>query len=289
MPLLRTPDARSLDVTVTGPAGAVPLLFHHGTPSSTVQIRAMQRAAAARGLRLVTWSRPGYGGSTRRPGRRVVDDADDVALLLDHLGADRCVVAGWSGGGPHALASGARLPESVAGVLCIAGAAPWDGDGLDFLAGMGEQNLEEFAHAVAGEDDLRPYLEAEAGGLRDVDAEGLVAGLTTLLPPVDQAVLTDEYGADLAAGMREAMRTGVDGWLDDDLALVRGWGFGLDEVRVPTFVWQGEEDLMVPSAHGHWLADHLPRATAHLLPGEGHLSVGLGSLATMLDELVATL
>jgi pimeloyl-ACP methyl ester carboxylesterase len=286
---LRTPDGRTLDVLVGGPDDAVPLLFHHGTPGSVVPYRAMQRAAADRSLRLVTWSRPGYGSSTRRAGRRVVDDADDVAVLLDHLGAERCVVAGWSGGGPHALASAARLPDRVAGVLCIAGAAPWDGSGLDFLSGMGEQNLEEFAAAVAGEAPLRRYLDADAEGLRDADAAGIVASLTTLLPPVDRAVVTAEYGDDLAAQLREGLRTGVDGWLDDDLALTRGWGFDLDEVGVPTFVWQGSEDLMVPFAHGRWLAAHLPHVTPHLLPGEGHLSVGLGALDAMLDELVRTL
>jgi pimeloyl-ACP methyl ester carboxylesterase len=287
--ILRTPDGRSLDVAVSGPDGAVPLLFHHGTPGSRVPVRALQRAATDRSLRLVTWSRPGYGGSTRRPGRRVVDDADDVAVLLDHLEADRCLVAGWSGGGPHALASAARLPERVVGVLCIAGAAPSTVDGLDFLAGMGEQNLEEFGAARAGEAELRAYLERDAEGLRDVRAEGVVAEMASLLPPVDRAALTSEYGEDLAAGLRESVRTGVDGWLDDDLAMTGSWGFDVGEVEVPAFVWQGEEDLMVPFAHGRWLAHHLPHAVPHLLPGEGHLSVALGALDQMLDELVATL
>uniref|UniRef100_UPI004072AFFC Pimeloyl-ACP methyl ester carboxylesterase n=1 Tax=Microlunatus sagamiharensis TaxID=546874 RepID=UPI004072AFFC len=289
MTTLRTPDGRSLDVALDGPADGVPLLFHHGTPGSAVPVRAMQRAATARGLRLVTWSRPGYGSSTRRPGRRVVDDADDVTAVLDHLRAERCVVAGWSGGGPHALAGAVRLPDRVAGVLCIAGVAPWDAEGLDLLAGMGEQNVEEFSLAVAGEEGLRPYLEAEAGGLRDADPAGVVAGLSSLLPAVDVAALTDEYGEDMAAGMREALRTGVDGWLDDDLAFVRGWGFAPEDVAVPVSLWQGADDLMVPFAHGRWLAAHLPRVSAHLLEGEGHLSVGLGALDAMLDELVATL
>jgi pimeloyl-ACP methyl ester carboxylesterase len=225
--ILRTPDGRSLDVAVTGPEGAVPLLFHHGTPGSRVPVRAMQRAATDRSLRLVTWSRPGYGGSSRRPGRRVVDDADDVALLLEHLGADRCLVAGWSGGGPHALASGARLPDRVAGVLCIAGAGPavaMEASGTDFLEGMGEQNHEEFGAARAGEAALRAYLERDAAGLRDVQAEGVVAEMASLLPPVDRAVLTSEYGEDLAAAWRESVRSGVDGWLDDDLAMVAPWG-----------------------------------------------------------------
>ncbi|SEQ71353.1 alpha/beta fold hydrolase [Microlunatus flavus] len=289
MPLLRTPDGRDLDVLVSGPEDGVPLLFHHGTPASSVPLRAWSRAAQERGLRLVTWSRPGYGSSTRRPGRRVVDDADDVAVLLDHLGAGRCVTAGWSGGGPHALAAGARLPDRVAGVLTVAGAAPSTAPDLDFLAGMGEQNHEEFGAAYAGEDALRAYLERDAEGLRDVSADGIVAAMASLLPPADRAVLTAEFGEDLAAALRESVRTGVDGWLDDDLALVRDWGFAPDDVTVPTFVWQGSDDLMVPPAHGRWLASRLPRATGHLPDGEGHLSVALGAVGPMLDELVSCL
>ena len=154
---------------------------------------------------------------------------------------------------------------------------------------MGEQNVEEVSLAVAGEERLRPYLEAEAGGLRDADAEGIVTGLSTLLPAVDVAALTDEYGEDMAAGMREALRTGVDGWLDDDLAFVRGWGFTPEDVAVPTSLWQGADDLMVPFAHGRWLGTRLPHVSAHLLEGEGHLSVGLGALDAMLDELVSYL
>ena len=289
MTTLSTPDGRLLDVWVSGPEGAVPLLFHHGTPSSGLPLRALQRATSTRGLRLVSWSRPGYGGSTRRPGRRVVDDADDVAVVLDHLGAERCLAAGWSGGGPTALASAVRLPGRVAGVLSISGAAPADVEGLDFLAGMGEQNHVEFAAARGGETELRAYLEAEVEVLRDVQPSGLAAAMETLLPPVDRSALSGEYGEDLAATIRESVRTGVEGWLDDDLAQIADWGFAVEEVGVPTFVWQGEQDLMVPAAHGRWLAEHLPLATAHLLDGEGHVSVASHRLDAMLDELVATL
>jgi pimeloyl-ACP methyl ester carboxylesterase len=289
MTAIELPDGRALDVEVTGPDGGLPLVFHHGTPSAVPQLRAMQRAAHARGLRRVTFSRPGYGSSTRRAGRAVADVAEDVAAILDHLGAARCLVAGWSGGGPHALATGARLPERVAGVLVIAGVAPHDATGLDFLAGMGEQNIEEFGLARRGEAALRPYLEADAEQLRGADVAGLIAGMSTVLPEVDRAVLSDEYGADLAANFAEALGTGVDGWLDDDLAFTAPWGFAPEEIAVPTFVWQGGADLMVPVAHARWLAAHIPGAIAHIEPGEGHLSIALGALEPMLDELVATL
>jgi pimeloyl-ACP methyl ester carboxylesterase len=110
--------------------------------------------------------------------------------------------------------------------------------------------------------------------------------MQTLLPDVDKAVLTGEFGEDLAASFRESVRTGVEGWLDDELAFTSPWGFGLDEISAPVMIWQGSADLMVPFAHGQWLAARLPGASAHLEEGEGHLSVGLGALGRMLDELV---
>ncbi|WP_305788718.1 alpha/beta fold hydrolase [Symbioplanes lichenis] len=282
-------DGRRLDVVVTGPVDGVPLVFQHGTPGAARPFRYMERAAHERGLRFVTFSRAGYGASTRAPGRAVVDVAADVQDVLDHLGVSRCLVAGWSGGGPHALATAARLPERVAGVLVIAGAAPYEGAGLDFLAGMGEDNIAEFGAAARGEQELRPYLEKEAEGMRGADADGLIAGMSSLLPPVDRAVLTDEFGVDLAANFTEALSAGVDGWLDDDLAFTRDWGFDLAEITAPVFVWQGSEDLMVPYAHGRWLAAHIPGVTAHLEQGEGHLSIAVGAFGRMLDELVTVL
>ena len=171
----------------------------------------------------------------------------------------------------------------------MAGVGPYDADDLDFTAGMGEQNVEEFELGLGREAALRPSLEEQLPELQHVDAAGLIEALSTLLPDVDRAVITDEYGADLAAHMHEGLRTGVDGWLDDSLLFTEPWGFGLDEIAVPAFVWQGSEDLMVPFAHGGWLAEHIPGATAHLMTGEGHLSIVVGQIGPMLDELTGTL
>jgi len=289
MTIIKLPDGRDLDVDVSGPEDGIPLVFHHGTPGSVRQFRTIQRAVHDRGLRLVTFSRPGYGDSTRQPGRRVVDAAADVGVVLAHLSAPRCVVAGWSGGGPHALATGTRLPEQVAGILCIAGIAPYDAEGLNFFEGMGEQNVDDFGLVLRGEEAMRPSYEADAEGLRHTDAAGLIKGLGTLLPDVDRAAFTAEFGEDMAANFAEGLRTGVDGWVDDDLAFVAPWGFSLAEIAVPTFVWQGSADLMVPFAHGQWLATHVPGATAHLLQGEGHVSISMGALDRMLEELLTTL
>ena len=283
---VRLPDGRRLDMRVSGPADGFPLMFHHGTPGAATPVRALERAAHKRGLRLVTTSRPGYGDSSRQPGRLVADVVADTAAVLAAIGAERCLVAGWSGGGPHALACGARLGAAAA-VLVIAGVAPREAEGLDWTAGMGQENITEFSAAVQGEDTLRSYLLQEREQLKGITAADLASSLETLLPDVDRAVLTGEFAEDMAASFREAVRMGAEGWLDDDLAFVGPWGFDLEEISVPVMIWQGSADLMVPFSHGQWLASQLPAASAHLQPGEGHLSVGLGALDHMLDELVA--
>jgi pimeloyl-ACP methyl ester carboxylesterase len=286
---VRLPDGRHLDVRITGPADGLPLVFHHGTPGAGTPLQAVERSAHERGLRLLTTSRPGYGDSTRQAGRRVVDVVADTNAVLAAVGTDVCLVAGWSGGGPHALACAARLAPAAAAAVVIAGVAPYDADGLDFLAGMGQENLEEFEAALQGESHLRPYLVAAAEHLKDVSGADVISSLDTLLPDVDRAVLTGEFADDVASGFREGLRIGVDGWLDDDLAFTSQWGFDLAEITIPTMLWQGSADRMVPFAHGQWLSAHLPGASVHLGQGEGHLSIGVGAIDRILDELLAAI
>jgi pimeloyl-ACP methyl ester carboxylesterase len=281
------PDGRLLDIYVSGPEGGLPLVFHHGTPGARTPERAIERAAHARGLRYVSASRPGYGSSTRLAGRRVSDAVGDTKALLTALGADECVVAGHSGGGPHALACAAGL-AGVQATLVIASPAPPDAAGLDLLAGMGRDNVVEFTKAFAGETDLRPYLEAQRAELVGVDADQLAAGMAALLPEVDLAAMTDEAGEDLVASFGEALREGIDGWVDDDLAFVTPWGFPAAAIKSPVTLWQGDADLMVPFAHGRWLADTIPGVDANLLAGEGHISIAVGEPDRLLDALLAS-
>jgi pimeloyl-ACP methyl ester carboxylesterase len=288
MSTIDLPDGRELELEVSGPERGPVIVFHHGTPGASSPLPAHVRAAAAVGHRLVSTSRPGYSVSTRHEGRTVADVVADTAEVLDHLGVDTCLTMGWSGGGPHALACGALLPDRVRGVLVIAGVAPYDAEGLDFLAGMGPENVVEFGAAVQGEASLRPYLEEQQPALASISPEEVAAALGGLVPPVDVASMTGELAECLAAEFRQGLARGVDGWLDDDLAFARDWGFELSSVAAPTYLWQGSEDLMVPFAHGQWLAEHIPGVVAHLEQGQGHLSIAVGATDRMLDELVAS-
>lgn len=283
-------DGRGLDLRTTGPADGRVLLYFHGTPGSGHVDDGLAAAAADRGLRVVSWSRPGYSTSSRQPGRTIASVAADAAEVLDHLGAATALAAGWSGGGPHALAVGALLPGRIEGVACLAGVAPYaeSAGSLDFLAGMGEDNVDEFGAAMQGEGPVREYLEgSHVDALRVAQGAEIVEQIGSLLPAVDRAWIGAEFGSDLATSFHEALAVSADGWVDDDLAFVRPWGFDLAAIDVPVSLWQGSEDLMVPFAHGRWLAAAMPRARAHLLDGDGHLSVVLGRVGEILDDLVA--
>jgi len=207
---------RRLEVLVSGPESALPLVFHNGTPAGLVAFEPMLAAAADRGLRTVMYARPGYGASTPSPGRSVADAAGDVAAVLDDLSAGEFVTAGWSGGGPHALACAALLPGRCRGVASIAGVAPPTADGLDWTADMADENITEFGAAMAGEAELVAFLTAEAAELRDVTADQVVAGLGDLASDVDKAVITGEFAGYLAAAFRASVAAGIDGWRDDD-------------------------------------------------------------------------
>ena len=161
--------------------------------------------------------------------------------------------------------------------LVIAGVAPYDADGLDWLAGMGEDNLEEFGVAEQGEPELAAYLEKWRPELAAITGDQIAASLASLLPPVDVEALSTTDSPTSGRVDAVGLARTAEGWCDDDLAFVTDWGFALADITVPVLIWQGSEDLMVPFAHGEWLAAHVPGATTHLEQGQGHLSIAVAA------------
>jgi pimeloyl-ACP methyl ester carboxylesterase len=267
------PDGRALAVVEAGDPAGAPVLVHHGTPGCGNLYRLWVEDARERGIRLVGYDRAGYGDSDRRAGRRVADVAADIAAVADALGIGRFATWGASGGGPHVLACAALLGDRVAAAATFAGAAPYGEPDLDFMAGMGEDNVKEFGAALEGEDAVRPLLEEFSAGVAGATPEQLADEMRTLLSPPDAAALTGELAEHLYGSFRTATKRGVDGWLDDDLAFTTPWGFDLGAIAVPVQLWQGGQDLMVPPAHGEWLARHVPGADVHISAPDGHLTV----------------
>ncbi len=278
------PDGRTLDVLLAGPEEGLPLVLHNGTPGGLAVWPGIVEAARIRGMRTIVVARPGYEGSTPRPGL-VAAVAGDVAAVLDALGCDAFVTVGWSGGGPHALACSVLLRGRCLAAATLASVAPYGAAGLDWLAGMGPENVKEFSAAVYGEPALTAFLTGEAAGLRDVGGADLAAALGGLISAADSAVLTGAFADHLAASLRASVSGGIAGWRDDDLAFVAGWGFDPAEAG-SVAVWQGSEDRMVPAAHGRWLARHIPAARARMRRGDGHLTLQANKFGQVLDDLI---
>lgn len=272
---VQTADGRTLACAQIGDPDGAPLFILHGTPGSRLsgQHPDPSRVADA-GLRVVTYDRPGYGRSTRQPGRSVVDCVEDIAAIADALGIERFVVTGSSGGGPHALAVAARLPQRVSRAECNVSGAPYDAPDLDWFEGMDPENIKEFGWALDGEDTLVRELERAIDQVLtqlDDDPASLLGDFQ--LSDADRAVLDDQIMREhLRTSFREAVACGASGWIDDDLAFVKPWGFDVEEIRVPVQVRYGVGDVLVPVGHGEWLARHVPNATVIVDREHGHLS-----------------
>ena len=283
---VRTPDGRSLDVYVAGPRDGATLLYHTGTPAAPIPFEPLVAEMAMRGVRYVAFCRPGYGSSSRREGRSVADVVDDAVAVLDHVGATTALTAGWSGGGPHALACAALLPGRITATATLAGVAPYPAEGINFLEGMGVENLEEFNAALEGPEALIPFKERARSVWSVITADECATAFGDLIDDVDRGALTGEFAEWVAASFREALRVSYWGWFDDDMAFIRPWGFDLTSIRSPVHVWQGRHDRMVPYSHGEWLAAHVPTAVPHLFEDEGHLSLAVTRFGDILDALV---
>jgi pimeloyl-ACP methyl ester carboxylesterase len=278
-------DGRLLEVVLAGPPDGMPLFSHHGTPGAAEMFDPLVEIGAERGLRHITYSRPGYGGSGRQPGRTVADCIADVAAVADALEYDRFYSVGASGGGPHSIACAVLLPERVIAAASIASPAPIEADGFDWAAGMGEENLAELAASQSTDDEFEAYLDREAQLISGTSVEEIVKALGDTLSEVDRQALTGALGEFIVRETSHALAGGIWGWFDDDRAIFGNWGFELSEQHAPLAIWHGGQDRFVPIEHGEWLAASLG-ADAYLRPNNGHMSISLGGYGELLDRLL---
>jgi pimeloyl-ACP methyl ester carboxylesterase len=266
-------DGRVLKVLEDGDRVGRPVLVHNGMPNSRLLFAADVRSARRLGIRLISYDRPGYGGSTRRPGRSVADCAEDVRAIARALDIDRLGVWGISGGGPHAIAGAAVLPDLVMSVAVLASVAPWGAEGLDYFAGTGEWNVEQVSLMLEDPAAARAKCEDNRVQMLTQTLPELMEFLKTLLAPVDAAALTGELGQYVIDATRSGMATSSDGWWDDGLAILEPWGFEFGSIRIPVLLLHGRHDRFVPFAHGEWLARTIPGVEARLTEDDGHLTL----------------
>ena len=269
---ITTADGRTLAVAEWGDPAGVALIEMHGTPGGRITYWHDPTIDRRHGIRRITFDRPGYGESSRLPGRSVADVVPDVAAIADALGVERFAVAGGSGGGPHVLACAALLPDRVLRCMVQVSVAPFDAEGLDWLAGQTAGNVEEFTAALAGEDAYRNVAERERRTTLERLAQGRADffGDSYELSEADRQQLA-RHMALAADQLTNALADGVDGWVDDGIAFTRPWGFELSAIRAPIFLTYGRQDNLVPAAHGDWLAAHLNVTRLVVNDDAGHM------------------
>ncbi|WP_354645020.1 alpha/beta fold hydrolase [Kitasatospora camelliae] len=268
--MVEAAGGRLLAVDTSGDPGGRPVFLLHGTPGSRVGPAPRGKVLSLMRVRLVSFDRPGYGDSARLPGRRVAAAAEDVAAIADELGLGRFAVVGRSGGGPHALACAALLPERVTRAAVLVSPAPRDAEGLDWYAGMTASNVREYRRAELGQPRIDRPFQLRSRLIRR-DPARLIRDLVPELPPTDRTVVADAgVRRMLLSTYRQAFRYGADGWIDDVMAFLAGWGFAVESIGVPVRLWHGADDQFSPVSHSRWLADRIPGAELYLEPGAAH-------------------
>jgi pimeloyl-ACP methyl ester carboxylesterase len=286
---VRLGDGRVLRTRDTGASGGDVVLLLHEPLGSRLVVDGLSATATDVGLRLVSYDRPGYGGSTPKPGRTIADAAAEVAAIADELGVDRFAVWGHSGGCPFALACAVLLPDRVVAAAVVSPLAPYQAPGLDWFAGMMDDVAQLHRLAAAGHPELQPALSQLAQALTATDPAQFIEFSRPTLPPPDQAILNIGVATRLLDGMREGLAAGVEGAVQDELALLAPWDVELASVGVPVSVWSGEQDRDTPTSHARWLAAAIPGAELRLSPEEGHLSLVYGRGREVIDWLAERL
>jgi len=273
MQTVATADRRTLAIAEWGDPDGFPVFLLHGTPGSRLDGQANAGLYSEVGARVIAYDRPGYGGSDRSRGRRVVDSVADVSGIADSLGIERFAVSGGSWGGPHSLAVAARLPDRVTRAASVAGVAPFDIPDFDWFAGMDAVNIEEIGWALEGEDVLARELERMTAAWLERLAKDPSEPGAVEFSEADRAVMArPERNEAMRRMLNEAFRQGVGGYVDDIFCLIQPWGFDVTEIRVATRIDFGLTDVLVPPQHGEWLAHNVPVAEVVINEQGGHFS-----------------
>ena len=269
---IRTDSGRQLRVLEEGDPRGRPIFWLHGNPGSRLLPPAFIRDAQEKRVRLIAYDRPGFGESTPHRGRNVAEVGKEVASIADGLGIDRFGVWGISGGGAPALACAATLPKRVVATISAAGVAPINASGLDWFAGMSPLSASSFKLALTDQSAFETLLRGTRDRLMASSADEIRGMGESLLSDVDRALAAELHDF-VILQIREGLRQGAEGGIDDALSQVSPWGFELSSIRCPVQLWHGRKDGFVPLAHGEWLAAHIPKVDAHLPANEGHLSL----------------
>jgi pimeloyl-ACP methyl ester carboxylesterase len=284
---LKLSDGRSIEYIDNGVSSKSALILHHGTPTSMTVWGTWLAAAAEKGIRAIACTRPGYAGSDRKVGHRIIDANDDLEEILNQLDIENFVSIGWSGGGPYALASG--LLKKCTGVQLIASVSPYDADDFDWFQDQTPEMVEEAKVSAKSLEDSITFKEGYYTELRDMTTEQFLVEYEKRSSFKAFENAYREFSKDLSFSMRDALRDGAIGYAEDEYAFLSNWGFETKEIQVPVGIWQGLDDKSVSPHMAKWLNANIVKPTLKLLEGQHHGSIMVETREQILSAAIGAL
>jgi pimeloyl-ACP methyl ester carboxylesterase len=284
---LQLSDGRSIEYIDNGVSSKSALILHHGTPTSMTVWGTWLAAAAEKGIRAIAFTRPGYAGSDRKFGHRVIDANDDLGEILNQLNIENFVSVGWSGGGPYALASG--LLNRCTGVQLIASVSPYDAEDFDWFQDQTPEMIEEAKISAKSLEDCITFKEGYYTELRDMTAEHFLVEYEKRSSFKVFEAAYREFSKDLSFSMHDALRDSVIGYGDDEYAFLSNWGFETKDIQVRVGIWQGLDDKSVSPHMSRWLNANILNPTLELLEDQHHGSIMVEKREEILNAAIAGL
>jgi pimeloyl-ACP methyl ester carboxylesterase len=284
---LKLSDGRAIEYIDNGVSSKSALILHHGTPTSMTVWGTWLAAAAEKGIRAIAFTRPGYAGSDRKVGHRIIDSNDDLQEILNQLDIENFVSIGWSGGGPYALASG--LLKKCTGVQLIASVSPYDADDFDWFQDQTPEMIEEAKVSAKSLEDSITFKEGYYTELRDMTTEQFLVEYEKRSSFKAFENAYREFSKDLSFSMRDALRDGAIGYAEDEYAFLSNWGFETKEIQVPVGIWQGLDDKSVSPHMAKWLNANIVKPTLKLLDGQHHGSIMVETREEILSAAIGAL
>jgi len=284
---LKLSDSRSIEYIDNGVSSKSALILHHGTPTSMTVWGTWLAAAAEEGIRAIAFTRPGYAGSDRKVGHRIIDSNDDLEEVLNQLDIENFVSVGWSGGGPYALASG--LLNKCRGVQLIASVSPYDAEDFDWFQDQTPEMVEEAKISAKSFEDCITFKENHYTEILDMTAEKFLVEYEKRSSFKAFEAAYRAFSKDLSFSIHDALRDGVVGYAEDEYAFLRNWGFETKEIQVPVGIWQGLDDLSVSPQMARWLNTNISNPNLKLLEGQHHSSIVVEKRAEILSAAIGAL
>ena len=163
--------------------------------------------------------------------------------------------------------------DTNVGAITLAGVGAFGVDDLDFLEGMAQENHDEFGASLQGEDVIQKWFVDNATAFKSAGGVEIREAFGGLISDADKKSMEGSFADVIASAIRSGLAVSFDGWVDDDVAFTKPWGFDLASINKPVKIWQGDQDYMVPHAHSHWLKKHISTAELTFIPGQGHVTL----------------